>query len=84
MVATTFCHILDRRQLQRDRRQNNGMQRSGGGAVFGEINVNSRRPLILDVRRLKNPEVSYFDDHCFHIDQEERSQRIFVDVVQTF
>ncbi len=26
------------------------MQRSGGGAVFGEINVNSRRPLIPDVR----------------------------------
>jgi hypothetical protein len=25
------------------------MQRSGGGAVFGEINVNSRRPLIPDV-----------------------------------
>ncbi|QDT03042.1 hypothetical protein K227x_14210 [Rubripirellula lacrimiformis] len=37
------------------------MQRSGGGAVFGEINVNSRRPLIpnvllsnLDVTRLRN------------------------------
>jgi len=27
------------------------MQRSGGGAVFGEINVNSRRPLIPDVIR---------------------------------
>ena len=26
------------------------MQRGGGGAVFGEINVNSRRPLIPDVR----------------------------------
>lgn len=27
------------------------MQRSGGGAVFGEISVNSRRPLIPVVRR---------------------------------
>ncbi len=50
MVAKTFCRILGRRRLQRERRQNNGMQRSGGGAVFGEINVNSRRPLIPDVR----------------------------------
>ena len=30
---------------------NHGMQRSGGGAVFGEINVNSRRPLIPTVPR---------------------------------
>ncbi|TWU52033.1 hypothetical protein Poly59_36300 [Rubripirellula reticaptiva] len=29
------------------------MQRSGDGAVFGEINVNSRRQLIPDVIRLK-------------------------------
>jgi hypothetical protein len=29
--------------------RNDGMQRCGGGAVFGEINVNCRRPLILDV-----------------------------------
>jgi hypothetical protein len=28
------------------------MQRSGGGAVFGEINVNCRGPLIPVVRRL--------------------------------
>ena len=31
---------------------NHGMQRSGGGLVFGEINVNSRRPLIPDVPHL--------------------------------
>ena len=31
------------------KRQNHGMQRSGGGAVFEEIKVNSRRPLIPDV-----------------------------------
>ncbi|QEG00733.1 hypothetical protein Mal15_48050 [Stieleria maiorica] len=31
---------------------NHGMQRSGGGAVSHEINVNSRRPLIPVVRRL--------------------------------
>ncbi|TWU10043.1 hypothetical protein Pla52o_58000 [Novipirellula galeiformis] len=30
------------------------MQRSGGGAVSREINVNSRRPLIPNVRRLFN------------------------------
>ena len=34
-------------------RQNHGMQRSGGGAFFGEINVNSRHPLIPNVIRLK-------------------------------
>ncbi len=28
------------------KRQKHGMQRSGGGAIFREINVNSRRPLI--------------------------------------
>jgi len=32
------------------------MQRGGGGAVFGEISVDSRRPLIPDVRRLNDAE----------------------------
>ena len=41
---------------QRNERQNHGMQRSGGGAFFGEINVNSRRPLIPDVIRLTLPD----------------------------
>jgi hypothetical protein len=30
------------------------MQQSGGGVVFDEINVNSRRPLIPAVIRLKS------------------------------
>ncbi len=34
--------------------QNHGMQRSGGGPVSREIKVDSRRPLIPDVPRLKD------------------------------
>ncbi|QEF97182.1 hypothetical protein Mal15_12200 [Stieleria maiorica] len=33
---------------------NHGMQRSGGGAVSHEINVNSRRPLIPVVLQYKS------------------------------
>jgi hypothetical protein len=38
-------------QLDQSEPTNHGMQRSGGGEFFGEINVNSRRPLIPTVRR---------------------------------
>ena len=37
-----------------------------------------------DVRRLKNSEVCNLNDHRLNVDQEERTKRLLVDVVQTF
>ncbi len=37
---------------------NHGMQRSGGGAFFGEIDVDSRHPLIPTVTRSINVRIS--------------------------
>lgn len=35
------------------------------------------------VRPSQNPEVGNLNDHEFHVDQEERPQRLLVDVLQT-
>jgi hypothetical protein len=46
-----------------------------------------RRPekyLELYVRRLKNSEVRDLNNHRLNVDQEERTKRLLVDVVQTF
>jgi len=41
------------------------MQRSGGGAVSREINVNSRRPLIPDVIRLETLDPDGLPTHAY-------------------